>query len=110
MREAQHRFTQFTVALIREQVEAPRLIIEQYRPDDGLQVSAYPLTVVIELLRDAIDVTRAWMARHQPLDKLTCNEWPNIRMVEDIVERQLQITLWRLTSRYHHSIEQPLLE
>ena len=50
-----------------------------------------PGAVVVEHLHDAIEVAGAGIAGHQPLDELAADERPDVLVVEDRIERQLQI-------------------
>ena len=58
-----------------------------------------PLSVVVEHRGDARHVSPRRVARDEPLDQLSRNERADIRVIEDIVERRLEVLLRGLTIR-----------
>src|SRR6266536_783334 len=91
--------------------------IEQDRGDDRLHVSARTRagivgiktrTVVIESLCHAIDVGRTRIAGHQVLNELFSDKRSDVWIIENIVERGVQISQRVLTCRQHGSVEQRL--
>ena len=99
MREAKHRLLQVSNRRGRGEHRLARLGIEQDGPDDRLEVPPDARTVVIEGGGDAADVIRARIAGHQTLDQPVRKEGTDVRMVEDVVERVLEVLLRRLTRR-----------
>src|SRR5579859_5483006 len=70
-----------------EEIRAPGLVIKQDRLNHGLHVTAHSLAVVVENWRDAIDVPAAGTARHEPLNQLAADEWTDILIVIDGIDR-----------------------
>ena len=71
--------------------DGARFGVEQDRPHHGLHVAAHAAAVVVEGRRDAADVGRARVAGHQALDQLLADERADVRVVEQRVERDLQV-------------------
>ena len=54
-------------------------------------IAAPAAAVVVELLRNALHVGRRGIAGDEFLDQLARDERPDVRMIEDVIERILQI-------------------
>ena len=66
---------------------SPSLGVEENRSNNRFQIAACSGSVVIERSGDASDVRRRRIARHEMLDKELAEERPNIRVIENIIER-----------------------
>ena len=84
---------------------ASRLVIQQDGPHHRFQIAPDALPVVIENGGDAIEITRARVARHQPLNQLPANKRPDIRMIEDRIEGGGKVLCGRLSSRDQHTVQ-----
>ena len=63
-----------------------RFVVEQDGLDDGLQVAADAGAVVIEDLRDAVNVIAAGVAGHQALNEFAADERRDVLVVENRIE------------------------
>ena len=79
--------------------------------DDGAhdrgEVSTHTAAVVVEDRRDGADIRRAGIRRHQLLNQLAADEWPDVGMIEEQIERLIEILASRL-SRWKVLTEKPL--
>src|SRR5881398_406091 len=66
-------------------------VVEEDRFDDGGHVSAYAGAVVVEDLGNPIDVSGAGGRGDEALDELTADERADVGVVEDVVERDVQL-------------------
>src|SRR5438128_210334 len=90
-RGAQQRLALLSKPRIVERARAARFVIQQDRPDHRFHVAANSSPVIVERLNDSINVIAAGAARDEPLDKLPANKWADIFIVENRIERLLEI-------------------
>ena len=82
--------------------------VQQYGGDHRLHIAAHALTVVVESRRDARNISGAGIALHQVLDQLRADERPDVRVIEDVVERVVQILQRSDAGRRDIAVEQLL--
>ena len=87
---------------------AARLGVEQDGADDGLEIAARVRAAAIEDRRDPGDVGRARVARDQVLNQLLRDERADVRIVEDVVDRVVQVPGRALARGQHHAVQQGL--
>ncbi len=68
-----------------------RLGVEQQRPHDRAEITPAPRPIVRKHLRHALHVGGRGVAGHEPLDQLLRNERPDIRVIENVVERVVEV-------------------
>ena len=64
--------------------------VEQYLRNDGREIPAHAGAIVLELLHHPIDVTRTWIAGHEPLDQLAADVGRNVVVVRDVINHPVQ--------------------
>ena len=89
LRHPQHRFAQLVAGAGRRQAACLR--VEQDGAHHRAQIAAHAPAVVGEDRGDAAHIGRAGVAAHQALDQLPADEGADVRMVEQGVERDLQV-------------------
>src|SRR5207249_7950574 len=89
--DSQERLALFAERRHAEQVGAACFVIEQNSLEDGLHISTHPRTIVVEGLHYAIEVSCTRLAGDKPLNELATNEWPDVLVIENIVEGQFQV-------------------
>ena len=91
MGEAQHRFADAAEGGLLAGVVAPRFFIQQHGADHGLHVATHALTVVVEGAGHTPHVGGRGVAGDQTLDQLPTDEGADVRVVEEGVQRHLQV-------------------
>jgi len=74
-------------------IVGPRFGIEQDGRQHRLHIAPHPVAVLGEDRRDTLHVGRTRIALHQMLDQQLADKRPDIRMVENVVQRVAQILL-----------------
>ena len=91
MGEAQHRLADAAEGGLLAGVVAPGFLIQQHGADHGLHVAAHALAVVVEGAGHTPHVGGRGVAGDQTLDQLPTDEGADVRMVEEGVQRHLQV-------------------
>src|ERR1035438_366163 len=83
-----------------------RLGVEQDGGDYRLHVAADAASVIGERRGHALDIGRAGITFHQVLNQDFADEWPDVGMIEYVVEGVAHVLLWAQTRRLGLSVEQ----
>ena len=67
------------------------VVVEQDGLDDGGEIAADAVAVVVEFLHNTIEILAARITGDEPLDQLAADERPDILIVENRIERLFQI-------------------
>src|ERR1051326_2884712 len=82
-----------------------RVIIHQNSAYDCLQIAAHALAVIVKNRDDAINIAGTRIARDKALNQLPADEGPDVRMIENRVERRLQILRRGLIRWERHAVK-----
>ena len=104
-RRSQHRLIELAESLLSQQSAAAGFVVGEDGAEDRLHVTAHPAAVVVEDLGNAIDVGRAWVRADQLLNQLPTDKRPDVRVIEQSVDRLLQIDIAILIGGKGHTIQ-----
>src|SRR5271165_14581 len=88
-----------------EIVAPARLRIQKNCADYRLEIAPNSASVVVEDSADPCYVSRTRIAGDQILDEVLRQEWPDVRMIEDILQGRIQIRLY-VVARGQRGIKQ----